>query len=73
MEAYVSYNPLWALLGNRELNRTQLARDIGISKSTLAKMGHDELARGARGRLRKAVRDNAELLVGLWDGGMHER
>lgn len=42
MEAYVSYNPLWALLENRELNRTQLARDIGISKSTLAKMGHDE-------------------------------
>ena len=43
MEAYVTYDPLWASLGNRKLNRTQMARDIGISKSTLAKMGHNEI------------------------------
>ena len=42
METYVSYDPLWKSLRNRELNRTKMARDIGISKSTLAKMGHGE-------------------------------
>lgn len=42
MKAYVSYDPLWASLANQKVNRTQMARDIGISKSTLAKMGHDE-------------------------------
>ena len=51
-----------------------LSAAIGcLAPEEVAKMGNDELARGARGRLRKAVRDNAELLVGLWDGGMHER
>ena len=42
MEARVSYAPLWQSLSGRELKRSQMARDIGISKSTLAKMGHDE-------------------------------
>jgi len=42
MVARISYDPLWSLLNDRNLNRTQMAKGIGISKSTLAKMGHDE-------------------------------
>ena len=42
MATYISYDPLWTSLGNRDLNRTRMAREIGISKSTLAKLGHDE-------------------------------
>lgn len=51
-----------------------LSAAIGcLSPEEVAKLGHDELAHGARERLRKAVHDNAELLVGLWEGGAHER
>lgn len=42
MKTYISYSPLWKSLEERQLNRTHMARSIGISKSTLAKMGHDE-------------------------------
>ena len=42
METLVSYEPLWISLNERNMNRTQMAKSIGISKSTLAKMGHDE-------------------------------
>ena len=42
IETNVSYEPLWAFLKDRNMKRTQLAKSIGISKSTLAKMGHEE-------------------------------
>lgn len=41
-EKPVSYEPLWSSLDERNMKRTQLAKSIGISKSTLAKMGHEE-------------------------------
>ena len=38
----LSYAPLWAALEERQINRSQMAKGIGMSKSTLAKMGHNE-------------------------------
>lgn len=38
----VSYKPLWKLLIDRGLNRSELKNKVGISASTLAKMGKDE-------------------------------
>lgn len=34
-----SYKPLWKLLIDREMNKTQLQERAGISSSTLAKLG----------------------------------
>lgn len=36
------YNPLWVLLVKKRMKKTELAEKIGISKSTLAKMGKNE-------------------------------
>ena len=33
-----SYNPLWKLLIDKNLNKTTFAQNCGISKTTLAKM-----------------------------------
>lgn len=38
----LTYDPLWSSLEGRGINRSQMAKSIGMSKSTLAKMGHDE-------------------------------
>lgn len=38
----ISYNPLWKLLIDRKLKKTELRKAIGISMSTLAKMGKNE-------------------------------
>ena len=38
----LTYAPLWVSLEDRGINRSQMAKSIGMSKSTLAKMGHDE-------------------------------
>ena len=43
----VSYKPLWKLLIDREMNKTELRKAAGISTSALAKLGKnaiDELA-----------------------------
>lgn len=46
-----------------------LSAAIGcLSPEEAAAMGQEELARGAKERLRKAIRDNADLLRGLWEG-----
>lgn len=37
-----SYKPLWKLLIDKNMKKTDLVEKIGISKSTLAKMGKDE-------------------------------
>ena len=39
----VSYNGLWKLLIDKNKKRTDLIDDIGISSSTLAKMGKGEM------------------------------
>ncbi len=39
---HLTYAPLWLALQERQINRSQMAKSIGMSKSTLAKMGHDE-------------------------------
>lgn len=37
-----NFNPLWKLLIDKGMTKTKLAEKIGISKSTLAKMGKNE-------------------------------
>lgn len=37
-----NFNPLWKLLIDKGMNKTDLAENIGISRSTLAKMGKNE-------------------------------
>lgn len=37
-----NFNPLWKLLIDKEMTKTELAEGIGISRSTLAKMGKNE-------------------------------
>lgn len=38
----VSYNPLWKLLIDKNIKRMELKELIGISNSTLAKLGKNE-------------------------------
>ena len=37
-----SFNPLWKLLIDKGITKVQLGKEIGISSSTLAKMGKNE-------------------------------
>lgn len=37
-----NFNPLWKLLIDKDMTRTNLAEAIGVSRSTLAKMGKNE-------------------------------
>lgn len=37
-----SYKPLWRILLENDMNKTALREALGISSSTLAKMGKDE-------------------------------
>lgn len=39
----VSYNGLWKLLIDKNMNKTDLVNKVGISSSTIAKMGKGEL------------------------------
>lgn len=39
---YVSYKPLWKLLIDKDIKKTEMAEGIGISTSTLSKLGKDE-------------------------------
>ncbi len=39
----ISYNKLWHLLLNKNLKKTQLCEMAGISSSTLAKLGKNEV------------------------------
>ena len=38
-----SYNKLWKLLIDRDMKKSELRKKTGISTSTLAKMGHNEV------------------------------
>ena len=38
----ISYNPLWKKLIDLKMTKTELQREAGFSRSTLAKMGKDE-------------------------------
>lgn len=38
----ISYNPLWKLLIDKGLNKTQLRKQIGIGTATLAKLSANE-------------------------------
>ena len=38
----ISYNKLWKLLIDNEINKTQLCQAAGISASTISKMGKNE-------------------------------
>jgi len=38
----VTYKPLWKLLIDREVKKTEMSKAIGISSSTLSKLGKDE-------------------------------
>lgn len=37
-----TYKPLWKLLIEKEMNKTAMRQELGISGATLAKMGKDE-------------------------------
>ena len=37
-----SFNPLWKLLIDKDITKVQLGKEIGVSSSTLAKMGKNE-------------------------------
>ena len=39
---YVNYKPLWKLLIDKDIKKTEMAEGIGISTSTLSKLGKDE-------------------------------
>lgn len=39
---YVNYKPLWKLLIDKDIKRTEMGQAIGISTSTLSKLGKDE-------------------------------
>ena len=39
----VSYNPLWKKLIDVKMNKTELAEKAGIARSTIAKMGKNEI------------------------------
>lgn len=38
----VTYKSLWKLLIDREIKKTEMSKAIGISSSTLAKLGKDQ-------------------------------
>ena len=38
-----SYDKLWKLLIDKHMNKSELREQTGISTSTLAKMGHNEI------------------------------
>ena len=44
---YVTYNNLFKLLIDKGLNKTEFAREVGISSNTLAKLSKNELVRSA--------------------------
>ncbi len=37
-----NYNPLWKLLIDKGINRTELANEIGLARTTITKMGKNE-------------------------------
>ena len=39
---YVNYKPLWKLLIDKDIKKTEMAEGIAISTSTLSKLGKDE-------------------------------
>ena len=39
---FVSYKPLWKLLIDRDMTKTDLRKETDIASSTLAKMSHNE-------------------------------
>lgn len=38
----VTYKPLWKLLIDREVKKTEMSKAVGISSSTLSKLGKDQ-------------------------------
>lgn len=38
----VTYKPLWKLLIDREIKKTEMSKAIGISSSTLSKLGKEQ-------------------------------
>ena len=38
----ISYNPLWKLLIDRQMNKTELREKSGISSNVIAKMGKNQ-------------------------------
>ena len=38
----LTYKPLWKLLIDRDVKKTEMSKAIGISSSTLSKLGKDE-------------------------------
>jgi len=39
----ISYDPLWKTLIDKKMSKTELAKRVGLSKATVAKMGKNEI------------------------------
>lgn len=58
----VSYNNLWKLLIDKRMNKSELAKAIGVSSSTMAKLAKEEHV-----AMQVLERICAELDCNIWD------
>ena len=58
----VSYNNLWKLLIDKRMNKSELAKAIGVSRSTMAKLAKEEHV-----AMQVLERICAELDCNIWD------
>ena len=58
----VSYNNLWKLLIDKRMNKSELAKAIGVSSSTMAKLAKEE-----HDAMQVLERICAELDCNIWD------
>ncbi len=58
----VSYNNLWKLLIDKRMNKSELAKAIGVSSSTMAKLAKEEHV-----AMQVLERICAELGCNIWD------
>lgn len=67
-EYTISYDPLWKLLIDKKMSKTELTKAAGLSKATVAKMGKNEsVTLEVIGRvcaeLRCPISDVVEILI----------
>ena len=58
----VSYNNLWKLLIDKRMNKSELAKAIGVSSSTMAKLAKEEHV-----AMQVLERICAEIDCNIWD------
>ncbi|MDO4618462.1 MAG: helix-turn-helix domain-containing protein [Clostridia bacterium] len=64
----VSYDPLWKLLIDKKMKRLDLCSEVGISTSTLAKMGKNEyIALAILDKICCSLQCNIEDVIAITD------